>query len=65
MDISAYHLGQLLGSGSFGEVRLGTERCSGKKVAIKIIEKRGITDVAEVERGELGVCCPRLAARAF
>ena len=43
-------LGKTLGEGTFGKVKLGTHILSGEKVAIKILEKERIVDVADVER---------------
>ncbi len=39
-----------LGKGTFGKVKLGIHIPSGEKVAIKILEKDKIIDVADVER---------------
>ena len=39
-----------LGKGTFGKVKLGTHVITGEKVAIKILEKDKIVDVADVER---------------
>jgi 5'-AMP-activated protein kinase catalytic alpha subunit len=43
-------LGRDLGKGTFGKVKVGTHNLSGEKVAIKILEKEKIVDVADVER---------------
>ena len=39
-----------LGEGTFGKVKLGTHILTGGKVAVKILEKDRIIDVADVER---------------
>jgi len=43
-------LGKTIGEGTFGKVKLGTHILTGEKVAVKILEKDRITDVADVER---------------
>ena len=43
-------VGKTLGEGTFGKVRLGSHILTGEKVAIKILEKDKIQDVADVER---------------
>ena len=39
-----------MGKGTFGKVKLATHIPTGQKVAIKILEKDRIIDVADVER---------------
>ena len=41
-----YHLG----NGTFGSVKLGTEKSTRKQVAIKILEKSRIKDQIDIER---------------
>ena len=43
-------LGKTIGEGTFGKVKLGTHILTGDKIAVKILEKERITDVADVER---------------
>jgi 5'-AMP-activated protein kinase catalytic alpha subunit len=43
-------LGRTIGEGTFGKVKLGTHILTGEKVAVKILEKDRIKDVADVER---------------
>jgi 5'-AMP-activated protein kinase catalytic alpha subunit len=43
-------LGKTLGEGTFGKVKLGIHIPTGEKVAIKILVKSKIIDVADVER---------------
>lgn len=45
-----YQIGKTLGEGTFGKVKLGTHTLTNEKVAIKILEKDRIVDVADVER---------------
>lgn len=49
-SIGNYILGKTLGEGTFGKVKLATHILTGEKVAIKILEKDRIIDVADVER---------------
>ena len=48
--IGHYVLGKSIGEGTFGKVKLGTHILTNEKVAIKILEKGKILDVADVER---------------
>lgn len=43
-------IGKSLGEGTFGKVKLATHILTGEKVAVKILEKHRIVDVADVER---------------
>lgn len=43
-------LGKSIGEGTFGKVKLGTHILTKEKVAVKILEKSKIVDVADVER---------------
>jgi 5'-AMP-activated protein kinase catalytic alpha subunit len=45
-----YKIEKTLGKGTFGKVKLATHMPTGEKVAIKILEKDRIVDVADVER---------------
>ena len=51
-SVSGYNhiLGKNIGKGTFGKVKEGTHILTGQKVAIKILEKEKIADVADVER---------------
>ena len=42
--------GKTIGEGTFGKVKVATHILTGEKVAIKILEKERIIDVADVER---------------
>lgn len=48
--IEHYIIGKPIGEGTFGKVRQGTHILTGDKVAVKILEKDRISDVADVER---------------
>lgn len=48
--IGNYILGKTIGEGTFGKVKLATHTLTGEKVAIKILVKEKIIDVADVER---------------
>jgi 5'-AMP-activated protein kinase catalytic alpha subunit len=39
-----------VGEGTFGKVKLGNHILTGEKVAVKILEKDRISDMADVER---------------
>ena len=49
-SIGHYVLGRTIGEGTFGKVKLGTHILTGEKVAVKILEKDRIAEVADVER---------------
>jgi 5'-AMP-activated protein kinase catalytic alpha subunit len=48
--IGDYILQKSIGEGTFGKVKLGEHRLTHEKVAVKILEKKRIIDVADVER---------------
>jgi 5'-AMP-activated protein kinase, catalytic alpha subunit len=49
-SIGNYVLTRNLGEGTFGKVKLGIHSQTGEKVAVKVLEKSKICDVADVER---------------
>ena len=49
-NIGNYQLSNSVGEGTFGKVKLGKHFLTGEKVAIKILEKDRIADMADVER---------------
>ena len=51
-NIGSFILGEKLGEGTFGVVRLGTHILTGEKVAIKILEKYKIIKQADITRVE-------------
>ena len=48
--VGSYLLSQTIGEGTFGKVKIGTKHTTGQKVAVKILEKEKIREVADVER---------------
>ena len=50
VDIGDYTIGKTIGEGTFGKVKLGVHKMTAEKVAIKILEKKRIIDVADIER---------------
>ena len=50
VDIGDYTIGKTIGEGTFGKVKLGVHKMTSEKVAIKILEKKRIIDVADIER---------------
>ena len=50
ISIGNYTLGKSIGEGTFGKVKIGVHNLTGENVAIKILEKSRIWDVADVER---------------
>lgn len=48
--IGQYILGKTIGEGTFGKVKIGTHIITQGKVAVKILEKSKIVDVADYER---------------
>jgi 5'-AMP-activated protein kinase catalytic alpha subunit len=50
VTIGQFRMGQVLGKGTFGEVRVGMHMPTGERVAIKILEKDKINDPGDVER---------------
>ena len=48
--IGSYEIGRTIGEGTFGKVKLGVHTQTLDKVAIKVLEKERICDVADVER---------------
>lgn len=48
--VGDYVLGETLGAGSFGKVKLATNVHTGEKVAIKIVSKDSIANVEDIDR---------------
>lgn len=48
--IGHYILGKTIGEGTFGKVKLGTHILTGETVAVKILERERIKEIADVER---------------
>merc|ERR1719191_1922016 len=49
-SIGHYILSKTIGEGTFGKVKLGTHILTGERVAVKVLEKERIVDIADVER---------------
>eukprot|EP00747_Dinoflagellata_sp_TGD_P063651 gnl/TRDRNA2_/TRDRNA2_153553_c0_seq1.p1 gnl/TRDRNA2_/TRDRNA2_153553_c0~~gnl/TRDRNA2_/TRDRNA2_153553_c0_seq1.p1 ORF type:complete len:773 (+),score=126.57 gnl/TRDRNA2_/TRDRNA2_153553_c0_seq1:169-2319(+) len=49
-SIGHYILLKTIGEGTFGKVKLGTHILTGERVAVKVLEKERIVDIADVER---------------
>jgi len=49
-SIGHYILGKTIGEGTFGKVKLGTHLPTGEQVAVKILERHRIKEVADVQR---------------
>jgi 5'-AMP-activated protein kinase catalytic alpha subunit len=49
-QVGHYAIGKTIGQGTFGKVKAGIHDKTGEKVAIKILEKNKIREVADVER---------------
>ena len=49
-SVGHYSLCTSVGEGTFGKVKLGKHVLTGEKVAVKILEKDRISDMADVER---------------
>jgi len=49
-SIGHYILGKTIGEGTFGKVKIGTHIMTGERVAVKVLEKERIVEVADVER---------------
>ncbi len=49
-SIGHYILGKTIGEGTFGKVKIGNHILTNEKVAVKILEKEWITEVADIER---------------
>lgn len=49
-SIGHYVLMKTIGEGTFGKVKLGTHILTGERVAVKVLEKERIVEVADVER---------------
>lgn len=49
-SVGSSHLGNDLGEGTFGKVKLGVHMPSKERVAVKILEKEKIQDESDIER---------------
>lgn len=55
--ISGYKVGELLGRGGFGEVRVGEHQVTNEKVALKFLRKSEIHSLGAAERTNLEIQC--------
>jgi 5'-AMP-activated protein kinase, catalytic alpha subunit len=51
--IGSYSVGEVLGAGGFGDVRVGVNQITGERVALKFIEKSSIQSFMDAERAAL------------
>lgn len=49
-NLGHYILGRTIGEGTFGKVKLGRHILTGERVAVKVLEKDRIQEVADIER---------------
>jgi serine/threonine protein kinase len=56
-EIGPYTIGDLLGKGGFGEVRMGTNNLTGEKVALKFMRKSEIMNLGAAERTATELQC--------
>lgn len=56
-SIGGYKVGDLLGKGGFGEVRLGEHQLTGEKVALKFLRKSDIHSLGAAERTNTEIQC--------
>ena len=49
-NLGNYIVGNTIGRGTFGKVKLGTHLPTGEKVAVKILEKNRIKDKSDLTR---------------
>ena len=55
--VGMYNVGTLLGCGAFGEVRLGTNKLTDEKVALKFLRKAEIQSMGAAERTSTEIQC--------
>src|SRR5690349_1151365 len=56
-SVGGYKVGELLGRGGFGEVRLGDHQLTGEKVALKFLRKAEIHSLGAAERTNTEIQC--------
>ncbi len=56
-SIGGYKVGELLGRGGFGEVRVGEHHLTGEKVALKFLRKSEIHSFSAAERTNTEIQC--------
>lgn len=55
--VGGYKVGQFLGKGGFGEVRLGEHQVTGERVALKFLRKADIATIGAAERTTTEIQC--------
>ena len=55
--IGGYRVGDLLGKGGFGEVRIGEHQVTCEKVALKFLQKSAIANMGAAERTTIEIQC--------
>ena len=55
--LGGYKIGELLGRGGFGEVRIGDHQLTGEKVALKFLKKSEIHSLGAAERTNIEIQC--------
>lgn len=55
--IGGYKVGELLGRGGFGEVRIGEHQFTNEKVALKFLKKSEIHSLGAAERTNIEIQC--------
>lgn len=56
-SVGGYKVGELLGRGGFGEVRLGEHQLTGERVALKFLRKTEIQSLGAAERTNTEIQC--------
>lgn len=56
-EVGQYSIGEYLGRGGFGEVRVGINQLSGEMVALKFLRKADICSVKAAERTGIEIQC--------
>ena len=56
-DVGPYTVGDILGRGGFGEVRVGTNQLTEEQVALKFLRKSDILSVRAAERTSTEIQC--------
>jgi serine/threonine protein kinase len=56
-SIGGYKVGEILGRGGFGEVRIGENQLTGERVALKFLRKSEIHSFSAAERTNIEIQC--------
>lgn len=57
LSVGGYKVGDVLGKGGFGEVRMGEHQLTGEKVALKFLRKSDIHSLGAAERTNTEIQC--------